>query len=193
MLSCSRAPATLIDVYGDRGRTRIHGATERRFAGRDATIVLADGSRRVGRARIDAKGLFTTTVPLPPAAIRDGNRARYYAVVDGRRTPALKFARRTQVTGISARGRQVTLSGRVVGPQGRTPQPVLVEQRTGCSRFRTVGRATPRPDGRFRVRVTVPAGVAATVYRARTRVPATARSTRLRATFSLPRVIGIGG
>lgn len=191
LLSCLRVPAMLIDVYGQGGRTRIQGATEQRFAGQQATIVLAAGRKRVGRVRIGADGLFSTTVPLPPRAIRTGNRARYYAVVGGQRTSALKFSRRMLVTGLSARGRTVTLTGRVTPPRRAHPEPVVVEQRIGCGKYTAVTRSKPGRDGRFRVRMTAPEGAAATVYRARTRVPATARSTRLRPTFTLPRVIGL--
>lgn len=191
LLRCLRVPAMLIDVFGSGSRTRIYGAAEQRYAGRTATIVLAAGNKRVGRVRIDDTGLFSTVVPLPPRTIRSSNRARYYATVDGRRTSALKFSRRMQLTGLTARGRTVTLTGRVTGPRAARPAPVVIEQRIGCGRFTTVGRATPGRDGRFSVRVAAAEDAAATVYRARTRVPATARSKRLRATFTLPRVVGL--
>lgn len=191
VLRCSKAPATLIDVYGSRGRTIVQGVAEKRFVGQRATIVLAAGNRKVGTTVIDSDGLFATKVALPPARIRTTNRARYYAVVGGRRTQALKFSRRMLVTTINASRGTVTLKGQVTPPRKTKQDAVVVKLRLDCTRFTTVARVKPDAKGRFTARIKAPTGQGAAIYRAQSRVPAAARSRKLNPTFTLPRVVGL--
>ncbi len=190
-LQCSRRPVDLIDVYGTGGRTFIQGVTERKYVGKTATIFLAEGRKRVGTVKVGADGLFTTRVALPPSKIRRTNKARYYAVVDGKRTRALKFHRRMETRGLTATTKTVTFRGRVVGPLQRRQQPITIKQRVGCKSFKTVATVRPDSKGRFTVKVDAPEGESAVIYRAQTRVGFRRNASRLSPTFTLPRVIGL--
>lgn len=192
ILQCAKgAPATLIDVYGDRGRTYIHGVAERRFVGATATIYLQHGRKKVGSAKIDEKGLFTTRVALPPAKIRRTNKARYYAVVGGKKTRALKFTRRMVTTTLTAQDGTVTLAGRVLPPLGKLQRPVQIKERVNCKTYRTVTTVKVDKKGRFRVKIKAAKDAGAVVYRAQTTVQKVLTSPKRYPTYTLPRVVGL--
>lgn len=190
-LQCAKNPVSLIDVYGTGGRTYVQGVTERRFVGKTATIYLAHGKKKVGTVKVGEDGLFTKRVALPPTKIRKTNKARYYAVIGGKKTRALKFARRMETRGLTATTKTVTFRGRVVGPLQRRQQRVTIKQRVTCKTYKTVATAKPDSKGNFTVKIKVPAGTSAALYRAQTRVGFRANASRLAPTFTLPRVVGL--
>lgn len=190
-LQCSNRPVDLIDVYGVSGRTFVQGVAERRFVGKEATIYLREGKKKVGTVTVGEDGLFSTRVALPPKKIRKTNKARYYAVVDGKRTRALKFARRMETRGLTASTQNVTFRGRVVGPLQRRQQSVAIKQRVSCKSYKTVATVKPDSNGNFTVKLKAPAGESAVIYRAQTRVGKRKNAKRLSPTFTLPRVIGL--
>lgn len=190
-LRCTTRPAQLIDVYGTGGRTYVQGIARTRFAGRTAQIYLRHGKVRVGSAKVRRNGMFATKVALPPVAIRHTNSARYYAVVGGNRTRALKFARRMATTSITAKGRRVTFKGRVLGPREARQKPILIKQRITCKTYRAVKTVMPDAQGRFEVVVRAPSKIGAGVYRAQTQVIERAGTTKLFPTYTLPRVVGL--
>ena len=53
-------------------------------------------------------------------------------------------------------------------------------------------KVTPNRSGRFAVRIKVPAGPQAVLYRARTKVPARAGRNATKGTFTLPRAADVG-
>lgn len=190
-LKCTTRPAQLIDVYGTGGRTYVQGIARTRFAGRTAQIYLRHGKVRVGSAKVKKNGMFSTKVALPPSAIRHTNSARYFAVVGGNRTRALKFARRMATTSITSKGRRVTFKGRVLGPREARQKPIVIKQRITCKTYRSVKTVMPDAQGRFSVQLRAPSKIGAGVYRAQTQVIENHGSTKLFPTYTLPRVVGL--
>ncbi|WP_026909669.1 hypothetical protein [Patulibacter minatonensis] len=191
VLKCSTRPAQLIDVYGTHGRTFVQGVAQKRFVGKTAKIYLRHGGKRVGSAKVLKNGMFSTRVALPPSSIRYTNSARYFAVVSGRRTRALKFARRMATTSITSKGRRVTFKGRVLGPRQARQQPILIKQRVTCKTYRTIKRVVPDASGRFQVRMSAPSKLGAGIYRAQTHVIESPGTTKLFPTYTLPRPVGL--
>jgi hypothetical protein len=192
VLQCSNRPAQLIDVYGNRGRTYVQGVAIRKFVGKTATIYTRDGNKRVGKAKIRNTGLFSTRVPLPRASVRNTNTARYYAVVGGKKTRALKFARRMKVLGLTVGKGKVTMKGQVVAPRFSAQPTVLIKQRITCKRYKKVARVKPDSRGNFTVTFKSPSKkLGAAIYRAETSVPANAVSSKSFRTYTLPRPVGL--
>jgi hypothetical protein len=192
VLQCSNRPAQLIDVYGTGGRTYVQGVAIRKFVGKTAAIYTRDGNKRVGKAKIRKTGLFSTRVPLPRASVRNTNTARYYAVVGGKKTRALKFARRMKVLGLSTRKGKVTMKGQVVAPRFSAQPTVLIKQRVTCKRYKKVARVKPDARGNFTVTFKAPSKkLGAAIYRAETSVPANTVSTKSFRTYTLPRPVGL--
>lgn len=190
-LQCARRAVDLIDVYGQGSRTFVQGVAERKYVGQTATIYLAHGKKKVGTVKVGEDGLFSTTVALPPKSIRKTNKARYYAVVNGKKTRALKFARRMETRGLTASTKEITFRGRVVGPLQRRQQSVTIRQRISCKSYKTVATVKPDSKGNFTAKITAPAGDGAVIYRAQTRVGKRVSAKRLSPTFTLPRVVGL--
>jgi hypothetical protein len=135
--------------------------------------------------------LFSTRVALPPSRVRATNSARYYAVVGGKRTKALKFARRMITTSLTSKGGKVTFKGQVVPPRFRKQLPVLIKQRVNCKSYKTVATVMPNSRGAFSVTFKAPKKKSAAIYRAQTEVPAVAGSPKRFPTYTLPRVVGL--
>lgn len=190
-LQCANRSVDLIDVYGSGSRTFVQGVAERKYVGKTATIYLAHGKKKVGTVTVGEDGLFSKRVALPPKKIRKTNKARYYAVVEGKKTRALKFARRMETRGLTASSQNVTFRGRVVGPLQRRQQSVTIKQRVSCKSYKTVATVKPDKKGRFTVKIKAPAGDGAVIYRAQTRVGKRKNAKRLSPTFTLPRVVGL--
>lgn len=191
VLKCSKTPSTLIDVYGKGSKTYVQGVAETRFVGKKATIRLRHGNKKVGTATIRKSGLFSRNVALPPKSIRNTNKARYYAVVGGKKTRALKFARRMETTSITSSGGRVRFAGRVLPPLQQSQKRVLIQQRITCTKYKTVATLKPDSKGRFKTSVKAPASDDAGIYRAQTKVIKRVGSQKLFPTFTLPRVVGI--
>ncbi|MFA4928983.1 MAG: hypothetical protein WC558_10725 [Patulibacter sp.] len=190
-LQCSKKGLDLIDVYGVDGRTFVQGVAERRYVGQDAAIYLREGKKKVGTVKVGEDGLFTARVAMPPTKIRKTNKARYYAVIDGKRTRALKFARRMETRGLTSTSETVTFRGRVVGPLQRRQQAVTIKQRVSCKSYKTVATVRPDSKGNFTAKINSPTGEGAAIFRAQTRVGFRRNASRLAPTFTLPRVVGL--
>lgn len=190
-LQCARRAVDLIDVFGQGSRTFVQGVAERKYVGQTATIYLAHGKKKVGTVKVGEDGLFSTKVALPPKSIRKTNKARYYAMIDGKKTRALKFARRMETRGLTASSDSVTFRGRVVGPLQKRQQKVTIKQRISCKSYKTVATVKPDSKGRFTVKIKAPAGDGAVIYRAQTKVGKRKNAKRLSPTFTLPRVVGL--
>lgn len=190
-LQCANRAIDLIDVFGQGSRTFVQGVAERKYVGKTATIYLAHGKKKVGTVKVGEDGLFSTKVALPPKKIRKTNKARYYAVIDGKKTRALKFARRMETRGLTASSDSVTFRGRVVGPLQKRQQKVTIKQRITCKSYKTVATVKPDSKGRFTVKIKAPAGDGAVIYRAQTKVGKRKNAKRLSPTFTLPRVVGL--
>lgn len=190
-LQCANRAIDLIDVFGQGSRTFVQGVAERKYVGQTATIYLSQGKKKVGTVKVGEDGLFSTKVALPPSKIRKTNKARYYAVIDGKKTRALKFARRMETRGLTASSDSVTFRGRVVGPLQRRQQSVTIKQRISCKTYKTVATVKPDSKGNFTAKIKAPAGDGAVIYRAQTKVGKKKNAKRLSPTFTLPRVVGL--
>jgi hypothetical protein len=154
-------------------------------------MLLATG-KTVGTTTVGADGLFRLTAPLPPARFRNGNAARYVALIGAQRSQALKFHRRMTIQRASVASGRVTMVGSVSRPRAMPPRVIVIKRRLSCAKYVEVGRANPNAAGRFSVTVPAPSGVGAAVYRAQTGVPATLRKrAKLFPTFTLPQIVGV--
>ncbi len=192
-LQCTTRRLVLADVIPGR-RVRLLGYADKRYVGRTVSIVFTGTGRVVARAEVRGDGSFRTTAPMPSRKIRSTDRARYQARVGSERSLRLKLERRMQVLSLTARGRRVTVVGRVVKPLATPVRRIEVRRRVSCSRWQVVKRIRPSKSGRFRTTIAGPPSQLAATYRFATRVRASARgdSTKTFETFTLPRFVDLG-
>ena len=191
-LQCTTRRLVLADVIPGRRRVRLLGYADQRYVGRAVDIVFTATGRRVARARVRRDGSFSTTARMPRGKkLRLSNRARYYARIGRERSMRLKLMRRMLVTGLRARGRRVTIAGRVVKPLAAPVQTIEVRRRVSCNTWRVVRTIRPDANGRFRVTLDGPPSQLAATYRLTTRVRASARgeSAKTFETFTLPHFV----
>jgi len=189
-LACTTLDLYLVDVLPAGRRVSVTGAADLRLAGQRADILL-DG-RRVGRAVIGADGAFAARVAAPSRRRRA--RARYQARIGSTASQRLRLARRMVATTLTRSGSNLVLRGVVNPPRARRQPAVAVERFLSCRRREAVRVRRMRPDrrGRFAVRIKVPAGAQAVLYRAQTKVPARAGRPATKGTFTLPRAANVG-
>jgi DNA-binding beta-propeller fold protein YncE len=185
LLGCSKRVLTLNDVLLRGDRVLLAGSAAKSLDGKKVEIVF-DGSKRVASATVGANGQFTTTAPLPPARLRDGNSARYMAESGTQRSLSLKLTRRLSLEPPHVSGDTVTLVGRVLPPLAKPAGAIKVEQELECGKTTIVKRSTPSADGRFRISLTVPVQAKAAIFRLASTVRESSRSKRGFATYSLP-------
>jgi Tol biopolymer transport system component len=188
-LACTTLDLYLVDVLPAGRRVSVTGAADLRLAGQTADILL-DG-RRVGRAVIRADGAFAARVAAPSRRRRA--RARYQARIGSTASQRLRLARRMVATTLTRSGSNLVLRGVVNPPRARRQPAIAVERFLSCRRREAVRVRRVRPDrrGRFAVRIKVPAGAQAVLYRARTKVPARAGRPATKGTFTLPRAANV--
>lgn len=189
-LACTKRDVLLIDVLRSGARkVSVTGTADLRLAGRSAEIRL-DG-KLVGRAAIRPDGNFAAKVAAPPFLQRAS--ARYEARVGDVKSQQLKLERRMVATTLTRSGSVLVLRGQVTKPFARKPAAIEVQRFLTCRRTEKVkvARVVPDRKGKFAVKIPVPAGAKAAIYRAFTKVargkgaPPTAR------TFTLPRAIDL--
>jgi len=190
-LQCTNRRIVLIDVVRSKGRVRLLGAANRRFAGRKVTIRFTATGKVVARPVVRRTGLFTATAKMPRKKVRATNRARYQASIAKEKSLRLKLVRRMLVSETDVRGSRVTIAGRVVRPLGAPIQTVIVKRRLSCGRYRVVKRFKPPASGRFRITVGGPGAQQAAAYRLQTRVRKFATNPKLFPTFTLPRYVDL--
>lgn len=188
-LSCSSRRLALLDVLDRGGYVALTGAADTRLAGKIVAIrSLADG-RIVAHARVDRAGLFHARAPLPPARLRDTNRARYMAIQGKDRSLNLKLHRRMVFTSIRSLHGKVVLSGLVTKPWANPRERVVIRQRVTCHKQRIVARVRPDSRGRFRVTLKAPKNGDVGVYRATTVVAYPDPSAPDFRTYTLPGLV----
>ncbi|HEX8085321.1 MAG TPA: hypothetical protein VF529_13595 [Solirubrobacteraceae bacterium] len=192
-LQCTTRRLVLADVIPGR-RVRLLGYADKRYIGRTVDIHFIANGRRVARARVRDDGSFSATAPMPSRRLRSTDRARYQARLGSERSLRLKLMRRMQVFSVRARGRQVSIAGRVVPPLSRPVRSIEVRRRISCSKWQVVKRIKPSRTGRFRTTVAGPPSQLAATYRFATRVRSSARgkSRKTFETFTLPRFVDLG-
>lgn len=192
VLQCSRRRLVLVDVLERAGRVRLYGVGDPALAGRTVAIVFGATGRVVARARVAGDGTFDTTAPLPPASLRGSNAARYTARLGPERSLDLKLRRRMTIESMTAQGRRVTITGRVLAPLARPLRSITLTRRVSCTEEKVVRRFRPAADGRFRITVTAPSGLGTAVYRMTTKVRYSVRGSALSETYTLPRAVALG-
>ena len=194
-LECTKKSLVLVDVFPKAGRVKLLGAADRKYAGKTVNVVFEATGKVVARAKVAADGAFETTAPMPSAALRKGNKARYMAVIGNERSMNLKLARRMIVESITAKGGKVTIVGRVTGAMASgAARDITVKRRVSCTKLEKVGTFRPKADGTFRIVFDAPAEAARTaVYRLSTQVHFREGSSKLFDTYTLPRAVNLLG
>ena len=132
-------------------------------------------------------GQFSTSAPLPPARLRESNRARYTAVAGTQRSLSLKLTRRLILQPPTFSAGKVTLAGQIVTPLSKPVGAVTVEQELECGKSTKALTFTPPASGRFHVTVDgIPANAKAGIYRLTTSVLPSPGAHRAFRTYSLP-------
>ena len=151
-LTCSGRSIALLDAHRADDRVEVSGVARTAYRGRRATI-RALGTRSRSTATIQPDGSFTTTLRLPPRRLRAATR--YQATVAGRRSEALKLARRLTIVSsrTSAAGTRVTIQ--VSHP--RRHQAVTIRRRLTCASSTRLATARTTRAGRFTVTLPPPA------------------------------------
>jgi hypothetical protein len=188
-LQCTSRDLVLIDVLPSGNRVRLLGAADRRFIGRQVSIVFTGTHKTVAHATVGQDGIFRATAPLPPRSLRNTNRARYQAKIGSEKSLRLKLMRRMAVTSVRSAAGKVTIRGRVVPPLGSPTRAILLKRRVSCTRSVTVERIRPDRNGRFKVTVNGPSNAQAAVYRLQTQVRKNRSNPKLFPTFTLPRFV----
>ena len=170
-LACTDEQVVLIDVVPDGSHVLITGAARQVLAGRRVSIRLLATHKVVATPLVTASGSFSASVPLPNAAIRDTNAARYQASVGAAHSQALKLERRAYLLGATRSGSRVSIIGRVTG-SFKVGAPVTIVLRVTCASYRIVARVKLTRGGMFSADVPAPHGAASAiaVYRAQTTV-----------------------
>jgi hypothetical protein len=191
-LACTKKSLVLVDVFERNGRVKLLGAADRKFAGRTVDIVFEGTGKVVATARVAKDGSFDTDTALPAASLRDGNEARYMAVLGKERSMNLKLDRRMIVDEMVARDGRVLISGRVTGLQAKgADRTITVTRRVSCTKMEKVTSFKPESDGTFSVAFDAPTDTKTAVYRLSTRVRKTSRNGKTFPTYTLPRAVNL--
>jgi hypothetical protein len=171
-------------------RVAVTGAADQRLRGQRVEVLL-DG-KVVGRAEIREDGSFAARVQAPSKRRRA--KARYQARIGSTASQKLRLVRRMVATTLTRSGANLVLRGVVNPPRARKQPVIAVDRFLSCRRRESVKVPKVKPDrrGRFAVRIKLPAGAQAVLYRARTKVPARKGGPATKRTFTLPRAANVG-
>ena len=171
VLECSTAQVALINVVKQGSRVQITGAARLSLAGQQVSIKFLASGKTVATATIAANGSFSASAPLPPAKIRESNRARYEASVGSVHSLNLKLTRRMYMTSATRSGAHVLLSGYVTG-SFKAGTTVKILARITCSKEEVIAKVKLTHSGKFSATVPAPTGAASqiAVYRGTTTV-----------------------
>jgi hypothetical protein len=182
LLTCSKAKLAITDLVVDGAEVSITGAGPASLAGRKVKILFGAKHSQVASATLGSGGLFRASAPLVAAALRTGPTApRYVATIGSLESAGLSLSRRLVLDPPEETDGRITLTGEVVGPLAQPAAAIVVRQATSCSAGTQVASIRPSASGRFTVRLSVPVGVRAALYRLGTRVR---QSTRVRSTIA---------
>ena len=119
--------------------------------------------------------------------------ARYQARIGATASQRLRLARRMVATTLTRNGSSLVLRGRITGAFAGRPAAIAVERFLSCRRRVKVAvvKVVPDRSGNFAVKIPVPAGAKAAIYRALTNVASHPRGNATVHTFTLPRAIDL--
>jgi alpha-tubulin suppressor-like RCC1 family protein len=187
---CSPKGLALMTVFQQHGKALLSGAADERYIGKRLSVYGAFSKKKLGSAVVKSDGLFQTQVALPPKAIRNSNRARYYLKYGATKTSALKLKRRVLSNLPSLRSaNKVQLRGRVLGPWAKAHKSVTIERRVSCRKWVKTRTVKLSSDGHFSASFSAPKDAKAVVYRARASVPRVDGGKRLSASFGVFRYV----
>jgi hypothetical protein len=195
--ACNPNKLVLTDVFPLGSRTRLMGVAPHATVGARVKIISTWNNKVVATPAVRADLTFSTSAPLPPAALRLTNRARYVAKLGGQTSLALKLARRLYTSGAQAHGARVTFRGVVVRPVASPVRPVIIRGSASCQ---TIGSGTvlarimPTRSGAFSATFTVPQSLTrrgVVFLRAQTSVRKVTTNPRTFPTFSLVRGVRV--
>jgi len=166
LLACADRQLVLIDVRPRGKRVLLSGVAGPRHRGKRIAIVFQATGKVVARPLVSADGTFRATVKAPKGRLARSNRARYVARAGSERSLALKLHRMMPSVSLTRSGDRLTFSGTITGPRSRGRRVVRVSRLVSCGHYQTVGSATVGRDGHYRVRLAVPVGARAAIYRA---------------------------
>ncbi len=190
-LGCSKRSLVLNDVLVRGARVALEGSAARSLDGKRVKIIFDDG-KQVATATVAADGEFSTTAPLPPVRLRDGNSARYLAEPGSQRSLNLKLTRRVSLEPPTFSAGAVTLVGQVLPPLTKPVTAVSVEQELECGKTTVAGRFKPSGSGHFRITLKVPTSAKAGIYRLTSDVVERPGTKHGFATYSLPLPVILG-
>ncbi len=190
-LGCSKRSLVLNDVLVRGGRVALEGSAAKSLDGKRVKIIF-DGGKQVASATVAADGEFSTTAPLPPVRLRDGNSARYMAESGSQRSLNLKLTRRLGLEPPTFSDGSVALVGQVLPPLTKPVTAVSVEQELECGKTTVAGRFKPSASGHFRITLKVPAAAKAAIYRLTSSVTEKPGAKHSFATYSLPLPVILG-
>ena len=183
-LACTTAQLALINVVTNGSHVLITGAARLVLAGKRVSIRFLATGKTVASATIAADGTFSASAPLPPAKVRETNRARYEAIVGSLHSLNLKLDRRMYMVSATRSGAHVLLSGYVTG-SFKAGTKVKILLRVTCSKEEVIAKVKLTRSGRFSATVRAPSAAASqiAVYRATTTV---LKDGHPEPTFTLP-------
>jgi hypothetical protein len=197
-VGCVPNRLVLTDVFPLAGRTRLLGVAPRAAMGKRVTILSAWNHKIVARPVVGADLTFAAAVALPPRALRLTNTARYIAGFGGKRSLALKFARRMYTTAIKVAGPTIEFRGTITPPLSKPVASVIIRASSTCAGIASatiVATVKPSRSGAFKATFRLPASFAnahAAYLRAQTTVRKTKSNPKPFPSFTLIRGIALG-
>lgn len=193
---CSKRRLVLLDTFQQGNHTFLAGAAaDKKFIGQTVSIYFdpsSNGGKVVAQAKVGANGLFQTTAPLPPIAIRFTDHARFYAKALGEKSLRLKFFRRMHVTSLTSSAGKVRISGTIAKPLTRpTPAKIIIQRRISCTKTVNVMTINGNASGHFSATLDAPPAGQIGVYRAMSHVTNNLHNAKQFQTFTLPRYVDI--
>lgn len=190
-LQCTGAKVRLLDVRRSQGKTYLRGVAAEEYIGKQVNLYLRSTKQKVATVTVEADGLFSTRVPLPPKGYRNKNAARYFARVDGASSKRLKFARFVNATKVSSPSAgMVSFAGHVESKSHRKVLVTIKERKT-CTSYRTVAKVRTDRNGNFKASFAAVGDKKLVVYRAQTTIKKTPKAKRTFPTYSLPRIVKV--
>ena len=165
LLACAKSAIAITDISQRSGRVRILGVTKPQNAGRQIRIAFANAANFVATAIVAADGSFRATAPLPARSVRNTDRARYRATLDGQRTPWLKLTRRLVLSGLHLLESDLDIGGRLTGLLVKGARIVVTSQSSCGSPPKVIGHITVDSDGTFSRVIALPETVTGFVVR----------------------------
>ena len=191
LLQCSERRLVLTNVLQRSNRVALFGVADKAFAGQTVQIRFNATKRDVTSAVVQPDGTFKATAPLPPAAIRSSNAARYQARIGTNKSLDLKLQRRMTVSNLDSANGMVTVKGKLTEPLPVGGASVLLSRRVSCNDLQPLKRVKADRNGNYEITVPAPVGESAVVYRLQSKVRNNPRNPKTFRTYTLPQGIDI--